>query len=301
MSAAMVLYNTTNLNSILSPNSMLLTPIELILESIRFMDETCSAIRSNRNLGHSTTALDNLQNTLEAARLQLFENINSLHEKYGSNLSDYNDPSIDTLNDCSEKLASELLPRLQRVAYGGTNGNVLGPRFGSGSGSSSMENPHFGEITRRFEEIDEVIRNVVETIRNRMEVSLPSSTRPSNSSYQPRLRRNLLTSSETTNETSVNTKALAGLIEHAKNSWFEKPLGGNMVYVNAYDEDIIRTERPENAYIKRDLKEREYQERLKAHTEWWKSTPGGYTWSIVPDDRGNQWRKRPINWSGRDD
>ena len=74
-----------------------------------------------------------------------------------------------------------------------------------------------------------------------------------------------------------------------------------MVYVNAYDEDIIRTERPENAYIKRDLKEREYQERLKAHTEWWKSTPGGYTWSIVPDDRGNQWRKRPINWSGRDD
>jgi len=207
--------------------------ITLITE-LHACDTIISDIRTNRRLG-TTERLDRLEASLSASQHTINQSFTSWRRVIGSRM-DTGDEIARSAIDCATRdLQSTVQRKLRDVA---TN------RVRS---KHELEIPGFGELRRRWIAIETSIIMAIDALGERFQSTPPRpqphyQAPPPPAPAPPAMRPH---------ETIISIAELTTLREHMKNSWVERSLGARQsCFVNVYDENEVRWERPAEGYIK---------------------------------------------------
>lgn len=217
---------------------MLSDPISLILDAIDAAETMCGTVRANRNLSPVTLGLDDIESFLDESRRRILANIKTLHENYGDSLDKHNDSAVQRLLDSGKSLQKDLTQKLHNIAFRKNN------QF-----AGRMENAHFDDLLEDLKIIDNDIYQSFRSINRRMggdDLDLRSASKSSGFPRSSLKSDNKLGYGQV----PVDSKLYQALVDVAENCWYEKVIQGRLVWVNIVDEDKIRMQRPENAFIK---------------------------------------------------
>lgn len=205
-------------------------------------DNLCQAIRRNRCVGSTTTALDGFQLDL----LSMASKLNSKYREYrvanGSRMETGDDQARSELNNHIRDLQLTIQSRLLEIA----NNRI--PR-----NSNGMVSPHFGQLHERYLKICSGVATTINSlgIRFRSEKAFIARPEEYRSSPEREVRRSYRAEKvPRSDESIVLNRDLEKLVAHMKNSWVEiEDRSGRLAWENAFDSKILVHKRP-SGFIK---------------------------------------------------
>ena len=212
----------------MSPTAFRQQVTQLISEVTR-CHELCEAIRSNRRLGSTTEALDRLQAGLRSATTTIQTEFNTLRRVIGSRFDLGDETARNLLNRSIRELQIDIKTKLNDIAY-------------PISSREYPELPGFRDLYRRWQRIEEDVIGTLETLARRLEQSALKSEPKLALKPQPK-------PAPKTDEVVISLKELDRLLDHMKNSWEERLVAGQILYVNTFDDKKQQWERP-SGFIK---------------------------------------------------
>lgn len=122
-------------------------------------------------------------------------------------------------------------------------------------GRGSPELPGFRELLRRWKGIERQVADTLQSLGQRLEgkksEKKDEKKKTAKKSYEVKstVDNVIYEEQEATEEVTIRMQDLDTLLKHMKNSWVEKWVGGNVLYINKFDSAKTQWERP-TGYIK---------------------------------------------------
>jgi len=207
----------------MSPTAFKQQVAQLVSEITRCF-ELCDAIRTNRRLGSTHEALDQLQVALKTSANDIQIEYGTLRNVIGSRMELGDEAARTTLTKAIREVQSNIQPRLNDIAYRRRD-------------SRDPEVPGFGELSRKLAKVDGGVLEALESLGRRLAEPKPEIPKPTapKQPQKPKLK---------TDEAIVSLKELEVLMAHMKNSWIETAVTGKILYVNAFDDKKSQWETP---------------------------------------------------------
>lgn len=121
-------------------------------------------------------------------------------------------------------------------------------------GRDSPELPGFRELLRRWRMIEREVADTLQGLGQRLEEKKAEKKsddkkKTTTKSYEVKSTADIYEEQEATEEVTIRLQDLDILLKHMKNSWVEKWVGGDILYINKFDSAKTQWEKP-TGYIK---------------------------------------------------
>jgi hypothetical protein len=208
----------------MSPTAFKQQVAQLVSEITRCF-ELCDAIRTNRRLGSTHEALDQLQLGLKDSAHEIQIEYGTLRNVIGSRMELGDETARTTLTKAIRDVQSSIQPRLNDIAYRRRD-------------SRDPEVPGFRELSRKLAKVEGGVLEALESLGRRLGEPKPEIPKPTTTPKQPQKPKLKL------DEAVISLKELEALMGHMKNSWVETAVAGKILYVNVFDDKKSQWDRP---------------------------------------------------------
>jgi hypothetical protein len=223
----------------MSPTAFKQQVTQLVSELTRCW-ELCEAIRANRKLGPTTDALNRLQAGLKSSASSIQVEFTTIRKLVGSRFDLGDETSRHSLNRSIREVQSDIQTRLADIAYKRRE-------------SHDPELPGFRDLLRKWHRIEENVTYTLEDLGQRLEdakvAPKPKPQPKPEAKPEPKPAKQEQPKTKPiphkADEVVISLKELDHLLEHMKNSWVEKNVAGQILYVNAFDDRKSQWEKPD--------------------------------------------------------
>lgn len=190
--------------------------------------ELCENIRDNRRLGHRHEALDSLQDGIKSTVKAISIEYTSLQKVFGSPMDFGDAVSRQQIKEIIREIELDIQNRLSDIANRRTSGA-----------------PGFRDMLRHITRLEYSISDALAALARRLEKlaeekpDKKSEKKPEKKPEPPK------PAPKKQDEIVIQLKDLERYTDHMKNSWEEKWVAGEVLYVNCFDTSQEQWERPE--------------------------------------------------------
>lgn len=229
----------------------------------------CKDIRANRKLGSTHENLDRFQDALESAENSIPAAYSTARNLKGIEMEIGDEKARSEMRAHISSVQSVIKPRLKQIAHPPQSR----PRSRGQNGYHEREKPGFRDLLRQWNIVYDDICSTVRSLSRRVEasstgrsspipiatyvsppathihvshISPPQSPRPRAHSPSQHYGKGSKNDDPTISVTEYNY-----MLSHLKNSWEEIVVGDEVQYVNCYDRSRKQWIRPNDAFIRR--------------------------------------------------
>jgi hypothetical protein len=214
-----------------------------LLSDLTRCDELCDAIQNNRRLGSTHESFDRLQDSLKSSAGEIQLQFNLLRKVIGSKMDQGDEKARSAMEISVRDTQMEIRAKLFDIAYKRR------------SGRDSPELPGFRDLLRRWRLIEREVTDTLQNLGQRLEEKKTDDKKEKKDKKKTTTKTYSVKSTvedeehEENDEVTIRLKDLDTLLNHMKNSWVEKWVAGEILYVNKFDSAKTQWERP-SGYIK---------------------------------------------------
>jgi hypothetical protein len=203
--------------------------------------ELCDAILKNRRLGSTHESFDRLQDSLKASASEIQLQFNLLRKVIGSKMDQGDEKARSAMQISVRETQMEVRAKLFDIAYKRRDGR------------DSPELPGFRDLLRRWRMIEREVTETLQDLGKRLEDKKTDDKKDKKATMKSYAVRSATSDKyehvDENEEVTIRLKDLDTLLNHMKNSWVEKWVAGEILYVNKFDAAKTQWERP-TGYIK---------------------------------------------------
>ena len=201
--------------------------------------ELCDAILTNRRLGSTHESFDRLQDGLKASASEIQLRFNLLRKVIGSKMDQGDEKARSAMEISVRDTQMEVRAKLFDIA------NKRRDR------RDSAKLPSFKDLLRRCRMIEREVTDTLQSLGQRVEEKKSDDKKNTTTTktYAVKSTVDKYEGHNENEEVTIRLKDLDTLLNHMKNSWVEKWVAGEMLYVNKFDAAKTQWERP-TGYIK---------------------------------------------------
>lgn len=207
-----------------------------LLAELAKCNELCNAIRENRRVGSVHQALDNLQSGFKDSASRIQVEYAASRKIIGSRMELGDETSRSFLSRAIRDVLSSIQPRLHDVAYRRRE-------------SHDPQLPGFRDLSRKLANIEADVLDALNDLARRIDAAKPEIPKPTTFKHAPKPQQQQPQPQQPRpqqkDDLIVSKKELDILVQHMKNSWHEVSVAGKILYVNAFDDQKSRWDRPE--------------------------------------------------------
>lgn len=210
--------------------------IQLLSDLTRCYELT-DAILTNRRLGSTHDSFDRLQDGLKASASEIQLWFNLLRRVIGSKM-DQGDEKARSAMDISVR-DTQMVVRAQLFDIAYKRRDKREP----------AEAPGFKDLLRRCRVIEREVTDILQNLGQRLEEKSDDKKITTTKTYAVKSTVDNFEEHNGDEEVAIRLKDLDTLLNHMKNSWVEKRVAGEILYINKFDAAKTQWERP-TGYIK---------------------------------------------------
>ena len=228
--------------STMSSSTAFRQQVTQLLSDLTRSYELCDAILTNRRLGSTHESFDRLQDGLKASASEIQLQFNLLRKVIGSKMDQGDDKARSAMETNVRDTQMEIRAKLFDIAYKRRDGR------------DSPDLPGFRELLRRWRMIEREVADTLQGLGQRLEEKKAekksdNKKKTTTKSYEVKSTADIYEEQEATEEVTIRLQDLDTLLKHMKNSWVEKWVGGDILYINKFDSAKTQWEKP-TGYIK---------------------------------------------------
>jgi hypothetical protein len=228
--------------STMSSSTAFRQQVTQLLSDLTRCYELCDAILTNRRLGSTHESFDRLQDGLKVSASEIQLQFNLLRKVIGSKMDQGDDKARSAMETSVRDMQMEIRAKLCDIAYKRRDGR------------DSPELPGFRELLRRWRMIEREVADTLQGLGQRLEEKKAEKKsddkkKTTTKSYEVKSTADIYEEQEATEEVTIRLQDLDILLKHMKNSWVEKWVGGDILYINKFDSAKTQWEKP-TGYIK---------------------------------------------------
>jgi hypothetical protein len=230
--------------STMSSSTAFRQQVTQLLSDLTRCYELCDAILTNRRLGSTHESFDRLQDGLKSSASEIQLQFNLLRKVIGSKMDQGDDKARSAMETSVRDTQMEIRAKLFDVAYKRRDGR------------NSPELPGFRELLRRWRMIEREVTDTLQSLGQRLEEKKSDKKADDKKKTTAKTYEVKSTADpydpyeqEETEQVTIRLQDLDTLLKHMKNSWVEKWVGGDILYINKFDSAKTQWEKP-TGYIK---------------------------------------------------
>jgi hypothetical protein len=218
----------------MSPTAFKQQVTQLISDLVKCY-ELCDAILQHRRLGSTHESFDRLQDGLKSSASQIQSQYNLMRKVIGSRMDQADEKARQAINTSIRDLQLEVRTKLFDIAYKRRDGRDSPPL------------PGFRDLLKRWRRIEQGVMDTLQALGQRLEEKKSNSS--PKRSYAVKEVDKYVIHEDVADEVTIRLQDLDILLDHMKNSWIEKNVAGNVLYINKFDASKTQWEKP-TGYIK---------------------------------------------------
>ena len=220
----------------MSPGAFRQQMLQLLSELTRCY-ELCNSVRQNRRIGSKHEALDSLQDGLASSISGLQIEYDTQRAAVGARMDIGDEQARHEISHSTRIVTNDIRTRLEDIAFKRDSSDGH-----SSSSRGRSHGPRFRDLLKKWYRTESNVEDTLQRLSHRLEPGLAPLPEPSPKPVEK--------PSHKKDELVVSLKQLDHLLAHMKQSWEEKVIAGQLVYVNCFDASKTRWERPEGDFIK---------------------------------------------------